>query len=44
MSPDGFSGKKLFCVFELPLLRNAQKTPLKIKSIKNKNKNKNKIK
>jgi hypothetical protein len=35
----------IFCfrVFELPLLRNAQKTPLK-KIDKNKNKNKNKIK
>jgi hypothetical protein len=33
MSPDGFFGKKFFRVFELPLLRNAQKTPLK-KSIK----------
>jgi hypothetical protein len=38
-----FSKKSFFRVFELPLLRNAKKTPLK-KSIKNKNKNKNKIK
>jgi hypothetical protein len=37
-----FSGKSFFRVFELPLLRNAQKTPKK-KSIKNKNKNNNKI-
>jgi hypothetical protein len=34
-----FSTKSFFLVFEIPLLRNAQKTPLK-KSIKNKNKNK----
>jgi hypothetical protein len=34
-----FFEKKVFCVFELPLLRNAQKTPYK-KWIKNKNKNK----
>jgi hypothetical protein len=27
MSPDGFRKKRFFRVFELPLLRNAQKTP-----------------
>jgi hypothetical protein len=45
MSRDGLFRKKkvFFRVFELPLLRNAQKTPLK-KIDKNKNKNKNKIK
>jgi hypothetical protein len=37
---DFFGGKKI-SGFELPFLRNAQKTPEK-KSIKNKNKNKNK--
>jgi hypothetical protein len=44
MSRDGLFRKKVFFrVFELPLLRNAQKTPLK-EFDKNKNKNKNKIK
>jgi hypothetical protein len=43
MSRDGLSKKSFFRVFELPLLRNAQKTPLK-KIDKNKNKNKIKIK
>jgi hypothetical protein len=33
MSPDGFFRKKLFRVFELPLLRNSQKTRFK-KSMK----------
>jgi hypothetical protein len=39
---DGGEKSRFFRVFELPLLRNAQKTPLK-KIDKNKNKNKNKV-